>query len=134
MLLRKKYTNSTLKNQHKMIILLPENLVLSSSLCRELDAATISLFCGARPPQHPFLSFITLFILRYTHWQKSICIWRHLCIFAWLTRTFIYKTSWVASLVAKILGPNIRYFVELYIKIWCDLRTFWKSLGKKAPF
>ena len=54
-----------------MIILLPENLVLSSSLCRELDAATISLFCGARPPQHPFLSFITLFILRYTHLAKK---------------------------------------------------------------
>merc|ERR1711978_455552 len=28
----------------------------------------LAKLCGARPPQHPFLSFITFFILRYTHW------------------------------------------------------------------
>ena len=120
-----------------MIILLLVSLVFSSSLCRELDAATISLFCGARPPQHPFLSFITLFILRYTHWQKSICIWRHLCIFAWFTRTFIYKTSWVApgwqklrkfqaltyaSLSSYILRFDVIY--ALFGNLWAKKRLF----------
>ena len=91
-------------------------MVLSSSLCRELDAATISLFCGAQPPQHPFLSFITLFILRYTFGKK------HLCIFSWLTRTFIYKTSWVAPGWQKL-----RKFCR-------DLRSFGNLWAKKRLF